>query len=185
MTLSETAIEAAAQRVYEDKGDRKGIVYVGWNNEPDDVKERWRKDVRVSVKAYLTAALSEQVVVPSVLLEIAAERKRQIEVEGYDAKHDDEHSHGEIARAAACYAYLAGAESDWDRQEQKKEWWGPRHSWLRQMWPWEWFYFKPKGRRNELICSAALSLAEIERIDRAMIAAAPPPVFPAGESQGG
>jgi hypothetical protein len=62
MTVSEIAIEAAAQRVYEDKGDRKGIAYIGWANEPDDVKERWRTDVRVSVEAYLTAALSDQAV---------------------------------------------------------------------------------------------------------------------------
>lgn len=35
---------------------------------------------------------------------IAAERQRQIEAEGYDAAHDDEHGNGELAMAAACYA---------------------------------------------------------------------------------
>lgn len=68
-----------------------------------------------------------------VIAEIIAERRRQIKAEGYDAKHDDEHTRGEIARAAACYAYLAGAESDYLRQELKKEWWGPRH--LQPTWP--------------------------------------------------
>jgi hypothetical protein len=36
--------------------------------------------------------------------DVAAERKRQIEGEGYDAAHDDEHINGEIALAACCYA---------------------------------------------------------------------------------
>lgn len=35
---------------------------------------------------------------------IAAERRRQIEVEGYSAAHDDEHIGGELAAAAVCYA---------------------------------------------------------------------------------
>lgn len=36
--------------------------------------------------------------------EIAAERKRQIEIEGWTAEHDDTHSRGEMARAATAYA---------------------------------------------------------------------------------
>ncbi|KSV16332.1 hypothetical protein DA01_03575 [Dehalococcoides mccartyi] len=37
---------------------------------------------------------------------IAEERKRQIEVEGFNAEHDDDvyHESGELALAAACYA---------------------------------------------------------------------------------
>jgi hypothetical protein len=35
---------------------------------------------------------------------IAEERKRQIEVEGWTAEHDDEHTDGELALAAVCYA---------------------------------------------------------------------------------
>jgi hypothetical protein len=35
---------------------------------------------------------------------IAAERQRQIEVEGLTAEHDAEHNAGELAMAAACYA---------------------------------------------------------------------------------
>lgn len=35
---------------------------------------------------------------------IAIERMRQVEVEGYDAAHDDEHDGGQLALAAACYA---------------------------------------------------------------------------------
>lgn len=35
---------------------------------------------------------------------IAAERQRQAEVEGFDAEHDAEHTQGELAMAAVCYA---------------------------------------------------------------------------------
>lgn len=35
---------------------------------------------------------------------IAAERQRQIDVEGYTAKHDDNHRDGSLVLAAACYA---------------------------------------------------------------------------------
>jgi hypothetical protein len=35
---------------------------------------------------------------------IAVERNRQIEKEGYDSDHDDAHTSGELAMAAACYA---------------------------------------------------------------------------------
>jgi len=40
----------------------------------------------------------------SAIDDIAAERRRQIEVEGFDDHHDDEHPNGELALAAACYA---------------------------------------------------------------------------------
>jgi hypothetical protein len=35
---------------------------------------------------------------------ITVERFRQIHKEGFTAEHDDEHTEGELARAAACYA---------------------------------------------------------------------------------
>lgn len=35
---------------------------------------------------------------------IAAERRRQVEAEGWTPEHDDGHEHGELAWAAVCYA---------------------------------------------------------------------------------
>lgn len=104
----------------------------------------------------------------TVIDEIAAERGRQIDTEGWDAAHDDQHYKGEIARAAAVYAW-AGSMQDWARHPKKDtfaEWWGLNHSPLRQLWPWEWHWFKPKDRRRDLIRAGALIVAEIERLDR-------------------
>ncbi len=102
----------------------------------------------------------------SVLEEIAAERKRQIESEGWTHEHDNQHRSGELARAAACYAYIAGPE--FERSELAKLWWGLNWSPIRKIWPgdWDWRWFKPTDRRRDLIKAAALIVAEIERLDR-------------------
>ena len=42
--------------------------------------------------------------VPKAIEDITAERKRQIEVEGWSSEHDDVHTGGEMALAAAAYA---------------------------------------------------------------------------------
>ena len=42
--------------------------------------------------------------------DVAAERKRQIEVEGWTAEHDDRHTPGELAQAGACYALVDSME---------------------------------------------------------------------------
>lgn len=47
------AIEAAAKRSYKYEGDRRGIHYIGWENEPEKVREEWRASVRVPITAYL------------------------------------------------------------------------------------------------------------------------------------
>ncbi|VEB42924.1 Uncharacterised protein [Chromobacterium violaceum] len=60
--------------------------------------------------------------------EIAAERRRQIEVEGWTPEHDDKHRDYALAGAAGCYAmhtlaYPAGDPPQpwpWD-----KAWWKP------------------------------------------------------------
>lgn len=86
----------------------------------------------------------------SVIEEIAAERRRQQEVEGWTPQHDDEHSAGEMALAAACYA---GDQRHYNKAAP------PR-------WPWSQKWWKPKDQRRDLIRAAALIIAEIERLDR-------------------
>lgn len=97
----------------------------------------------------------------SVIEEIAAERKRQVEAEGFDATHDDQHSNGEISDAALCY----GNEVRWRRMfgktVEKSLIQGPPAA-----WPWAREWWKPKNDRRDLIRAAALIVAEIERLDR-------------------
>lgn len=87
--------------------------------------------------------------------DVLAERRRQVEVEGWDHAHDDEeHPDGQLAMAGACYA----AHSE---METTQMW--------RMLWPWDGKWWKPKDRRSDLVRAAALLIAEIERIDRAAL----------------
>lgn len=86
----------------------------------------------------------------SALDDIASERRRQIEAKGWDAAHDEEHTNGELAFAAACYAMGSPLQHDGG-----------------QLWPWGWKWWKPKDRRRDLVRAGALIIAEIERLDRA------------------
>ena len=81
-----------------------------------------------------------------VLDDIAAERLRQVEAEGWTPAHDDDHNNGELADAAACYA---------------------RGKQMSAVWPWDDGWWKPADQRRNLVKAGALIVAEIERIDRA------------------
>lgn len=95
------------------------------------------------------------------LADVWNERARQISVEGWTPKHDDEHDAGEMATAAACYAEMATY-----RDEARKAF--PRGgNVLRDRWPWGMDSWKPKDRRSDLVRAGALIVAEIERLDRA------------------
>lgn len=92
----------------------------------------------------------------AALKDIETERLRQIASEGWTEEHDDEHSDGEIALAAGCYAFATVY---------------PYHYWFSdcaaKYWPWSRDWWKPAGgKRRCLIKAAALIVAEIERLDR-------------------
>jgi len=97
----------------------------------------------------------------SVIDEIAAERRRQIEAEGWTPEHDDTHGDGSLAAAAAAYAEHA---ADWARAADFRTY--PR-ALAPRIWPWSTKWWKPKDRRRDLIRAAALIVAEVERLDRA------------------
>ena len=84
--------------------------------------------------------------------DVLAERRRQVEIEGWTTACDDEHSAGQMARAAACYAAINSKP-------------------VPSMWPWAPEWWKPRDDRRNLVKAGALILAEIERIDRAAMSA--------------
>ena len=87
---------------------------------------------------------------------IGEERDRQVNRLGWTPEHDDEHTNGELVRAAACYAL-------------------PPASYVRSghigkpsLWPWDMAWWKPtpEDRITELVKAGALIVAELERLDR-------------------
>ncbi|SON54273.1 hypothetical protein HDIA_0732 [Hartmannibacter diazotrophicus] len=89
---------------------------------------------------------------------IAAERQRQINEEGWTPEHDDEHTKGEIAKAAACYAWASATSTTF---REIGEWWDGVV--LRRLWPWDRTWWKPTDRRRDLVKAGALIAAEIDR----------------------
>lgn len=98
----------------------------------------------------------------TVIDEIAAERRRQIEEEGWTPEHDDRHRDGEMAQAAACYAACRQRVENVTTIVVPRD--GSSAGWLR--WPWSWSWWKPTTPRRDLIKAGALIVAEIERLDR-------------------
>lgn len=95
--------------------------------------------------------------------DVLAERERQRRVEGWTDAHDDQHSEGEMADAAASYA------GQWLPDQMVYDDGGePKYP---IMWPWNSEWWKPKGRRRDLVRAGALIVAEIERLDRAALRA--------------
>ena len=88
---------------------------------------------------------------------IAAERQRQMEVEGWTPEHDDEHDRGELSCGAA--AYIDRAISPMFGTPPPD---GPPLS-----WPWDESWWKPSDDpiRN-LVKAGALIAAEIDRLSR-------------------
>lgn len=89
-------------------------------------------------------------------VDVLKERCRQVEEEGYDLERDDAYTDYQLPRAAVCYAIKAGGL--------------PSHR-ATLYWPFAPVAFKPANRRGNLVKAAALLLAEIERLDRAELAA--------------
>ncbi|KVD80772.1 hypothetical protein WS62_25975 [Burkholderia sp. ABCPW 14] len=83
--------------------------------------------------------------------DVLIERRRQVEQEGWTLEHDDEHSRGQMALAAGCYAMNAA------RAPSK---------YPPTAWPWFSDWWKPTTPRRDLVKAGALILAELERLDR-------------------
>ena len=85
---------------------------------------------------------------------IAAERRRQIEVEDYSADHDRASGPGVLIQAAMCYA----------TPDSKRVFRGGRAP---IDWPWTADYWKPTpdDREREMVKAGALIAAEIDRLN--------------------
>ena len=83
---------------------------------------------------------------------ISAERKRQVEEEGWTPEHDRQHKSGELALAAACYAIPPLFRKTWDAVE--KLW----------CWHYNWWKPTPKDRKREIVKAGALLAAEYDRL---------------------
>jgi hypothetical protein len=100
-------------------------------------------------------------------LDVLRERLRQQTEEGWTPEHDDRHSDGSLARAAASYAYAATLPDK--ARKYVSGIYSLRNSFvLDELWPdsWDSKWWKPKDRRRDLVRAAALIIAEIERLDR-------------------
>lgn len=95
---------------------------------------------------------------------IAAERQRQVSVEGWSAAHDDQHDSGELIGAAIAYAV------------QARSLYRPITA-VPPEWPWDFEWWKPSPDRiRNLVKAGALIAAEIDRLQRlnGVVPTAPP-----------
>jgi hypothetical protein len=116
--------------------------------------------------------------------DVLAERQRQMSAEGWTPEHDDEHTKGELAVAAALYALQGRGDpmlwiTSGNRPGHNANFLGRIESWL-----------KPADRRRNLVRATALLLAEIERLDRKLppkdaVSASPERVLPNLQEAGG
>lgn len=119
-----------------------------------NIRTAWNEFKRSESFARLFAAVSPSQTYAA--RDVLAERRRQVEAEGWSPDHDDEHDGGELAAAAGCYAHKAAG---WNYYS------------ARDRWPWAMEWWKPSTPRRDLVKAGALILAEIERLDRAALSA--------------
>jgi hypothetical protein len=96
------------------------------------------------------------------LLSCVGERRSQVSREGYVAAHDDEHTGGQLASAAACYATNAAMVAQHGELPP---------CFIPKGWPWERRWWKPShknhgGAKRDVEKAVGLLLAEWERLDR-------------------
>lgn len=125
---------------------------------------KWKEQIESALTAYRTLSPDPQWqrVPEGAAADVLAERRRQIEKEGWTPEHDDQHGDGSMAQAAAVYAEYAASGS----LHHTGTLIAARGN-APVRWPWNSEWWKPKTRRHDLVRAGALIIAEIERLDRA------------------
>lgn len=95
---------------------------------------------------------------------VVAERFRQVDVEGWDAAHDDTHLTGELAQAGAAYALALNSVVMPDKRDPLRK--AKVIFSGSDFWPWTRDWWKADHPRRNLVKSAALVIAEGEKFDR-------------------
>ncbi|HGN4787485.1 hypothetical protein [Pseudomonas aeruginosa] len=111
------------------------------------------KAPEISLAELLAAAPGKEV--PQAWLDVQAERRRQVEVEGYHGFRDNHYISYELSKAARAYIEVSWHALSGGLPCKKPE-----------SWPWM-AGFKWSDGRTMLVKACALALAEIERLDRA------------------
>lgn len=153
-------LAAKALRTYQETmvGPRLADRVPRWDQQSAEQQEDWRVIVRGVLVGDLSVvpagSCREQrnawaavvaAIAPSTGAQlVAAERRRQVEVEEWTEAHD--RGHGPERLAAAAYAYMTGH---------------------RDCWPWDSVYWKPKNKLRDLIRAGALyqAAADAETAD--------------------
>lgn len=139
----------------------------GWFSTLPDSKDQ-QEHFRIRMRAALAAAKWTTPAAgdaqTAAIRDVLAERRHQVEI-GYDAEHDDAHVNEEIA-ALACYYLMPPGAREWPATET-----GYGDTLGKAIVPHDWHADDRQSRRRQLVMGTAMGLAEIERLDRAAIAA--------------
>ncbi|MXN28738.1 hypothetical protein [Delftia sp. CH05] len=142
-----------------DAPESEGVILSGPN--------RAQRVLRAQAAPAAPAVDAPSKVLSQAARDVLAERRRQVEAEGWTSEHDDQHDEGEMCFAAAGYAAVASDNLqaisrgiDRDLTLDDNVYPPTNYPWPRS---WE---FKPCTPRRALVKAGALILAEIERIDR-------------------
>jgi hypothetical protein len=172
-------VEKASAEAAQDAKAKARDVYNGlWAKQSADIDDRERnEDIGAIAHAILVEAAAREYAIrwankavddvkssfAGAMWDIRAERQRQVDDEGWTAAHDDTHTAGEMAQAAAAYALKARSDEAHARALEIKS--ARAEPFL---WPatWSVSWWKPTNRRRDLVKAGALIVAEIERLDR-------------------
>ena len=134
--------------------------------------EVWGEPPDSPFDAAMEAGWIDPIDISKATIDVMNERDRQCNEEGFLPTHDDKYVKGELPLAAACYVFQAGIVTNLvseGRIKNNAEDYGTTKT--PELWPWDSVWWKPTSPRKDLVRAAALIIAEIERLDRADIAA--------------